>query len=81
MMSYTYCLREDTIFDEDGKEHIVYGIQAVDEKRTVLLSFSDVFFDRQKAKHFVNLCNKGRLSFLHLANVVEDALAEQYTVF
>lgn len=79
-MPHTYCLTEDTIFDDSEKEHIIYGIQALDKNGTVLLSFPDVFFNRQKANHFVNLCNKGRLSLLHLADVVEDAIAEQYTV-
>lgn len=79
-MPHTYYLIEDTIFDESEREHIVYGIQAIDENRTVLISFPDVFFDRRKANHFVNLCNKGMLSLLHLADIVEDAITEQYTL-
>ena len=44
------------------------------------MSFPDVFFDGQKAERFVTLCNEGELSLLHLADAVEDALVEQYTV-
>ena len=79
-MSYTYRLREDTIHDEDGKEYIVYGIEAVNSKKKVLSSFSDIFFDKQKAEAFVNLCNEGKLELIHLADIVEDAITEQYAI-
>ena len=75
-MPYMYCIRNEIKFDEEEKEHVVYGIEAVDTTGEILLSFSDVFFDKQKAEDFVNLCNSGRLSLLHFADVVEDVLAE-----
>lgn len=68
-------MRKDTIYDEDANKYTVYGIEAVDSKGKVLLSFSDIFFDKQKAEHFVNLCNENDLELIHLADVVEDALA------
>lgn len=68
-------MRKDTIYDENGNKYTVYGIEAVDYRGKVLLSFSDIFFDKQKAKHFVNLCNKNDLELIHLADVVEDVLA------
>ena len=74
-MSYTYCMRKDTIHDEDGKRYTVYGIEAVNSKGKILESFPDIFFDRQEAKRFVNLCNENDLELIHLADVVEDALA------
>lgn len=73
-MSYTYRMRKDSAYDEDENKYTVYGIEAVDPKGNVALSFSDVFFDRQKAERFVNLCNKNGLELIHLADVVEDAL-------
>jgi len=79
-MLHTYRMREDIRFDEVGQKYIVYGIDAIDADGTVLMSFPDVFFDGQKAERFVTLCNEGELSLLHLADAVEDALVEQYTV-
>lgn len=78
-MVHTYCLREDVILDESGKEYVVYGIEAVGAAGTVLLAFSDIFFDKTKAKHLVTMCNEKRLDLLHLADIVEDILTEQYT--
>lgn len=79
-MQYTYYLREDTIIGQAGEEHIVYGIEAITPGGETLLAYPDVFFDRGRAEHLVHLCNEGGLSLLHLADVVEDALAEQYAV-
>lgn len=73
---YTYCMRKDTIHDEERKAYTVYGIDAVNSDGEVLVSVPDVFFDRQKAERFVSLCNDGNLSLIHLADAVEDALAE-----
>ena len=74
-MPCTYRMRKDSIYDEDGNKYTVYGIEAVDPNGNVLVSFPDIFFDKQKAEHFVNLCNKNVLELIHLADVVEDALA------
>lgn len=63
--------------NEERKTHTVYGIEAVSPEGKILLGFSDIFFDRQKAEHFVYLCNDGRLSLFHLPYAVEEALAEQ----
>lgn len=76
-MTFTYCVRKDTIRDEERKDHTVYGIEAVDSKGEILSSFSDLFFDRQKAESFVRLCNESGLSLIHLSGAVEDALAEE----
>ncbi len=75
-MTYTYCMRKDTVYDEDRIAHTVYGIDAVGSEGKILSSYPDVFFDRQKAEHFVHLCNEGNLSLIHLADAVEDALIE-----
>lgn len=79
-MSYTYYLNERVICDESGKQYIVYGIEAVSSTWIVLQSFPDIFFSKHKAEHLVDLCNKDKLDLVHLLDVVEDALAEQYIV-
>ncbi len=79
-MSYIYYMRADTIYDEDGKPYIVYGIEAINPQGEVLSSFPDVFFDKQKAENFVKLCNDSSLDIIHLSDVVEDSITEQYAV-
>lgn len=74
-MTCTYCMRQDVIRDEEKRPYTVYGIEAVGPDGKILLSFSDLFFDREKAKSLVTLCNDGELSLSHLPDVVEDALA------
>lgn len=56
--------------------HTVYGIDAIGAGGEILSSFSDVFFDRQRAERFAGLCNAGGLSLIHFADAVEDALLE-----
>ena len=74
-MTYTYCMRKDTVHDEKENAYTVYGIDAISAAGETLSSFPDLFFDEQKAEHFVRLCNEGGLSLLHFANAVEDAVA------
>lgn len=73
-VSCTYRMRQDTVCDEDGAPHTVFGIEAVTSDDEILMSFPDVFFEIEKAQDFVRLCNEGHLSLLHLPDVVEDAL-------
>lgn len=74
-MTYTYCMRKDTVHDEKEHMYTVYGIDAISDAGETFSSFPDVFFDEQKAERFVRLCNEGGLSLLHFANAVEDAVA------
>lgn len=75
-MAYTYCVRKNIVQDEERKAHTVYGIDAIGAGGEILSSFSDVFFDRQRAERFAGLCNAGGLSLIHFADAVEDALLE-----
>lgn len=75
-MVRTYRVRKDIVQDEERKMHTVYGIEAIGSEGEVLLSYSDLFFDRQKAERFANLCNDGGLSLLHFPEAVADALVE-----
>lgn len=80
-MNYIYRLNEITGTDEEGTKHIVYGIDAVDKYGNILGSYTDIFFDRLKAEKFVSLCNECKLELIHLPDVLEDAIIEQYAVF
>ena len=75
-MAYTYCVRKNIVQDEERKTHTVYGIAAIGAGGEILSSFSDVFFDRQRAERFAGLCNAGGLSLVHFPDAVEDALLE-----
>ena len=78
-MVYTYRMREDPLRDEQGIEWKVYGIEAVDSAGNILCCFPDIFFDRERAKAFVRSCNVQRVELLHMQDVIDNVLAEQYT--
>lgn len=71
-MKITYCLRTDKVCDEEGMLHTVYGIEAFARNKYVVASIADVFFDKQKAKYFIKLCNDLNLDLVHLPDVIED---------
>lgn len=68
-MNSPYKLREDTIYDELGKPHTVYGI-TLDGS----LSIPDIFTSRPAAEEFIKLCNRLELSPLHIYEVIDDLL-------
>lgn len=72
-MTYTYKIQPGTAYDEDGNTHTVYGIDLFADGE-ILNSLPDIFFNKQKAKELVALCNTLDLSPLHLIDVVEDAI-------
>ena len=69
-----YILRTDVVTDEENLKYTVYGITALDSFGNVLNTFEDIFFNKQKAEEFVELCNDEKLELIHLQDVVEDAL-------
>ena len=73
-MEVIYTLRVDTVTDEENCEYLVYGITAIDTFGNVLKTFKDIFFDKQKAENFIELCNQEKLELIHLQDVVEDIL-------
>jgi len=73
-LQHTYYLRTDNVFDEYGDIHTVYGIDAVNENGIVEMSVKDVFFEFERAKKFIDTCNRLDLSIVHLMDVVEDIL-------
>ena len=77
-MNTIYRLKTDSSYDGDGYLHTAYGIAAIDTFGNEIRSFSDVFFDKAKAERLITLCNKEKLSLIHLEDIVEDALTKQY---
>lgn len=75
-MECTYRVRTDTITDEEGRCHTVYGIDAWEEgggAPRLLQSVPDIFFDRERAEALADLCNSVGLSLIHLPHVIEDS--------
>ena len=66
----TYQLRSDTILDDKGISHTVYGVDLPSEN----ISIKDVFCNRKEAETFIKLCNDLDLSPLHLQDVLQDIL-------
>lgn len=67
-------LRTDVVTDDENHRYTVYGITALDNFGNMLKSFEDIFFSKQKAEEFVELCNDEKLELIHLQDVVEDVL-------
>ena len=65
-----YRLKTDTVHDEHGIPHTVYGINAPTEQ----IAVSDIFYHKAEAKAFIKKCNKLDLSPLHLPDVIDDLL-------
>ncbi len=74
-MKITYTLRCDTVKDEENNVFSVYGITALNCHNKQLATFGDIFFDKEKAMDFVNLCNSEKLELIHLFDAIEDILA------
>lgn len=75
-MKYLYKLRTDTIYNESKPPIIVYGVDCLADGK-IVLSVEDIFFDLQKAKEFVNLCNSVNLSLAYLETLAQNAVENQ----
>ncbi len=71
---YIYKVIEGIVYDEENNAYKVYGISASNEKGEVIKSYDDVFFEEEEAIKLVKACNDGKLSVIHLEDVIEDAL-------
>ena len=74
-MNCNYSVREETVSDENGN-HTAFGIEAYTEDGVRLLYLPSLFFAREKAECFRDLCNRLSLSPRHLQEVADDILAE-----
>ncbi|MBQ8683060.1 MAG: hypothetical protein IJ518_00915 [Clostridia bacterium] len=73
-------MNEDRLYDEQGMEWTVYGIEALDTAGNILCCFSDIFFEQEKAKEFVQMCNEQAVEPVHIQDVIDDVLAQLYSV-
>lgn len=73
-MQVIYILRSDVVKDEENNKYTVYGIDALDSFENVIKTVKDIFFNKQKAEDFINLCNQEKLELIHLQDVIEDIL-------
>lgn len=72
---YIYKVIKENLQNCEFGRYVAYGI-AVCLKSTniILISISDVFLEKERAKRLVELCNKNNLELIHLKEVVEDAV-------
>ena len=71
-----YTMRTDIAYDDNGRSAEVYGVNAVDDSG-VVRSVPNVFTERARAERFIRLCNRKKLSVIHLDDVIEDAVAAE----
>lgn len=77
--SVTYGITEEK-FSLGARKRTSYGIAAygdadIDGTATVLLHVSDITCERDRITELVELCNRMKVSVLHLHDVVQDFLA------
>lgn len=73
-----YILIENN-YTVNGVKYTSYGIAIADvsdEYPIIIESIPDISHDKERICRLAELCNQMQLSPLHLANVVEDFLAE-----
>lgn len=75
MMNEIYYFLEESKFeDEDEIIRDVFGICAKDSEGNTRATYPDLFFERQRAVDFVDMCNEVELEICHLPDVIEDEL-------
>ncbi len=73
-MKFIYNFREN-ISSIDEEIYTVYGIETwmLKQDKYYLVDYiPDVFFEYERAKKFVDLCNSLKISPIHLMDLIED---------
>ena len=65
-----YSINQTTIIDENGKTIKTYGITCGNR------IIKDISIDKKKVEQLVELCNKNKLSPIHLDDVIDDFLVD-----
>ena len=77
-MKILYEIREDSIKDEKGGVHTVYGLEVQmqsGEEREIIRTVKDLFCEREDARRLAALCTELELDPDQLDDVIADALA------
>lgn len=79
-MTYTYGIICET-FSMNGKMRTAYGIAVFahtehTECNAIIAVVNDLSSDRESVENLINACNEGKLSLIHLNDVVDDYLAK-----
>ena len=69
----SYFTESENLKSDDGIQYTAYNV-IVKMNNTVLTRFSDVFFNEDAARHFVDMCNRLELDPMHVADVIDDVL-------
>lgn len=77
-MNLLYRLTVDTVYDSIGNGFVAYGIEVVrdgDHAKTVK-SVPAVSIDKEAVESVVSLCNRVKLSPVHLEDVIMDEILQ-----
>ena len=73
-----YQTLQETLWSPEIGNYTSYAVCAYEREHgiDILLSYtSDVFLNKEEAELFVTMCNRCKLSLIHLPDAIEDALA------
>lgn len=68
-----YRIKRELHIRRDIGIYATFGI-LVCQKRRIVLHVPDVFFRRRQAEAFIRLCNREQPAFIHLFDIIEDAI-------
>lgn len=74
----TYQITKENMWDIDNGNYTSFGICAYDisnNNKKMVAYIPDIFLKEDEAKSLVDRCNKGKLSLIHLYDVIEDSLS------
>ena len=71
---FHYSVFEEESFSEDLGHYTSFGIEVTDSNKRVILSVADVSTEKDVVSNICLLCNKAKLSPIHLLDVLEDSL-------
>ncbi len=78
MQECIYRLVKGVLLTEDGNEYLAYGVEAWlkrDNKYILAEFIPNIFFEYDRAKKFIDLCNLLEVSLIHLIDLIEDELS------
>lgn len=78
MKECIYCINKSVLKTDEGEEYTAYGIEARTIKHGKYIieqCIPNLFFEYERAKELVDLCNSLEISLVHLMDVIEDELS------